>query len=113
MASSHRFHAPPVDPGLQGERTALAWNRTALAIGVGALLELRVSWSLHQHVLTALAAALLACAIATYAYGSVRRRQLLGGGTPPRAHPISIGVVALTALLASVVACVSLIQSAL
>ena len=33
---------PPAHPGLQPERTALAWRRTALSVTVGSLVGLRV-----------------------------------------------------------------------
>lgn len=65
------------DPGLQPERTELAWRRTALAIAIGSLLSLRVfplvlptgaeGWGLVPGVLGVGTAALL--------WMAARRRQ--------------------------------------
>lgn len=89
------------DAGLQAERTALAWTRTALALFVNALLALRAGWS-HDHVVvTALGAALLVAAAAAAACGAWRRRCLLSRH-PSIAAP-SIVIAATT--IATFVAC--------
>lgn len=72
--------AAPRDPGLQAERTAMAWNRTGLALFVNALLALRLGLSGAQSpLMLALGGVLLFGAGAVMWLGSVRRRALVGG----------------------------------
>ncbi|MFF1573687.1 DUF202 domain-containing protein [Leifsonia sp. NPDC058292] len=98
--------APPParDPGLQGERTALSWTRTALVIVVNALLALRSGWVSGQLLLTAAGIVLVAAAIGAVLYGSRRGRALAGRTheVPPAAPTTAIAIVAATTLLACV-----------
>lgn len=86
---------PPdgADPGLQGERNALAWRRTALAVGVVGLAEARL---VLEHIG---ALALVAVGVATgmsgwlYYLGSRRYRRTdrsMSGQTPvPDGRPMA------------------------
>ena len=58
------------DPGLPRERTALAWNRTSLAVAVVALLLVRDGLVTGQPLLAVTGAALLVAAAALVLYAS-------------------------------------------
>jgi uncharacterized membrane protein YidH (DUF202 family) len=91
----------PWDAGLQPERTALAWNRTGLAIVVNALLALRAGWTSERPMLVVVAFVLLIAAGGAIVYGAWRQRHLstgLGMTAPPA---LAIACAAIVTLVAS------------
>lgn len=75
----------PQDPGLQRERTAMAWNRTGLAVLVNALLVLRAGAVSSQMAILAAGALLLTAAGGFIAFGTWRSHHLTtpAGATTP------------------------------
>jgi len=78
------------DPGLQPERTLLAWSRTALVLTVNAVLVLRSGLVDRQPGLVALGALLAAAACGFYGYGVGRRRGLERPSADPAAAPTAV-----------------------
>ncbi|WP_350349402.1 DUF202 domain-containing protein [Agromyces sp. G08B096] len=79
--------AATADPGLQPERTALSWSRTAFAVAANALLSLRAGLVAGEPWLVAVGVLLFGTAGAVVVIAAVRRRQLAGAEltiTPPR-----------------------------
>ena len=96
-ASSQLF-----DPGLQPERTALAWRRTALALCVGSLLAVRIlgialgTWAM----IPAGAGVLAAVGVLVAAHHRHKRtvRVLLNPGGDPPALPAGVLPFAVTVI---------------
>jgi uncharacterized membrane protein YidH (DUF202 family) len=99
------------DPGLQAERTALAWNRTALSLLANALLSLRIGFATESALVTLLAVALLVACGVLVAHGAWRRRVLLS--VRPQIAPThwAIGFTAVLAVATSAVGLASLFVS--
>ena len=91
------------DPGLQGERTALSWTRTCLALAVNALLALRNGFIAGQVAVIVIGVVLLAATGAFVIYGTLRGRALAGHGhhhVPQAAPAVPILLLAAAALVA-------------
>ncbi len=91
---------PPAgrDAGLQPERTALAWTRTACGLLLNAVLTLRVGWVEESTSVVAMSCILLLAAAGVFVAGRARRIQLVAGddSIPPlRAHA-ALGIAATT-----------------
>ena len=97
------------DAGLQAERTALSWNRTALAISANALLALRTGWVSREAPITALAFSLLIAAGAAMFYGAWRRQRLLDGRGSIAPSAIAIATAAIVAMVACVTGMASIV----
>ncbi|WP_035847679.1 DUF202 domain-containing protein [Kitasatospora azatica] len=93
---------PVRDPGLQAERTVLAWSRTAMVLAVNAALVLRTGLVKAEPGLTALGALLAAAACALYAFGVRRRRELELGPEPRAVRAAPLRAVAATIALVAV-----------
>ena len=87
------------DPGRQPERTALAWDRTALALAANAALVVRTGMRDHSAALLAAGMVLVGLAAALAAAGLVRRLQL--ASRQPRAPAAAlIGLTTAATVLA-------------
>jgi uncharacterized membrane protein YidH (DUF202 family) len=83
-----------VDPGLQPQRTALAWHRTGLAVLVNALVVLRAGAKAEQPFILALGIILLVAAVGAAGCGAWRARRLAMSGTPSAPpHVLVLGTV--------------------
>ncbi|WP_150309199.1 DUF202 domain-containing protein [Planctomonas psychrotolerans] len=76
---------PPFDPGLQPERTLLAWRRTALAVAVGSVFGARLAFPVLGSVGVLIGLLGAVAALVAYTTASVRYRrshQALVAGRP-------------------------------
>jgi len=92
------------DPGLQPERTAMAWSRTAMGVAVNALLILRAGFQEHDWPLTFVGLLLSTFGIAVAVMGTQRHTQLSRGmlACPGAA---AIGAVSAAMVLAAASGC--------
>jgi uncharacterized membrane protein YidH (DUF202 family) len=96
------------DPGLQSQRTALAWGRTGLAMFANALLVLRLGVNGADRPVEFLGIVFLAMSGGMVVIGEGRRRQL--AWTPARANPLAMAACVVCVVLMSLAAVVAMLR---
>jgi len=88
-------------PGLQLERTSLAWRRTALSLAFNAILFLRMGMQENDLALFTTGMSLCAGAVAVVLISAKRERVLSSGYKPmsPQLMPLVAGLAALAGLV--------------
>lgn len=91
-----------IDPGLQPQRTVLAWRRTGMAFLVCGALILRSGIEHNQLSLDALGIMLLLTTAAVAVFGHQRERALMEQRVPPAPPSVAIALIAVQTALAGV-----------
>lgn len=90
------------DPGLQAERTSLAWTRTASSLLLNAVLFLRSGYVNSSMPLIVLSSALVFAAGATFVLGSRRRIDLMSGEQVECVPEVAARFITAVTLLAAI-----------
>lgn len=106
MSAADSTRTGPVDPGLQPERTRLAWSRTALAFLANGALMLHAGHELTHWAWMVPGAVIIAFSALVYATGELRHRRIDAAirTARPVAGPREIAVTAAAVLVAALTA---------
>lgn len=112
MGAPSRIPIPPkseneLDPGLANERTALAWNRSALSLAALAALAVRTGFKTKRpEVADPLAGLLMLVATGTWLYGkhAYGRNQTARQTGLAWQRPVALATIAATTALSAILA---------
>lgn len=105
----------PYDPGLQPERTLLAWKRTCLALGVAVAVAVRFAAETLGPLVAVVGAAGIGTALAAYLVAARRYRETqdwLGATDRLPVDGAALGLLTVTVLLVGLAAGVYVVGAA-